>query len=167
MDPVLLGNLFSVFATAADLSSTAFKSTKRMLWAQSVSQGFLALSSLTLGGYSAVVQNVVSVVRNLTAIRQKASKALEYVLIALGVVLGIVFNNLHLIGWLPIIANLEYSVAVFRFKNNERMLKAAFAVCIILYTVFNIAIQNYVGAVSNTAVLVATVIAIIKSVKQP
>ena len=166
MNAVLAGNLFSALATVTDLASTTFKTTKGMLVMQSVSQGLLGLSSLALGGYSAVVQNAVSIVRNLTAATQKAGKALEITLVVLGVVLGIAFNNLQLIGWLPIIANLEYSVAVFRFKNNERMLKTAFAVCIILYTVFNIAIKNYVGAVSNVAVLAATMVALVKCFKK-
>lgn len=37
------------------------------------------------------------------------NKALEWMLILAGVVLGIIFNNRGLLGWLPIIANLEYS----------------------------------------------------------
>ena len=162
MTSILLGNIFSVLATGADVFGSSRKSTKAMLAAQTVGQFFLAASAFVLGGYSAVVQNVVSIVRNLTALKDKSSKALEYTLVVLGVVLGIVFNNLGLIGWLPILSNLEYSLSVFRFKNNERMLKAAFALCIVLYAVFNVAISNYVGAVSNTVVLVTTLISLRK-----
>ena len=162
MTSILLGNIFSVLATGADVFGSSRKSTKAMLTAQTVGQFFLAASAFVLGGYSAVVQNVVSIVRNLTALKDKSGKALEYTLVVLGVVLGIVFNNLGLIGWLPILSNLEYSLSVFRFKNNERMLKAAFALCIVLYAVFNVAISNYVGAVSNTVVLVTTLISLRK-----
>ena len=163
MSPVVIGNLFSVLATGADLWGASRKSARAMLWAQTVSQGFLGISSLVLGGYSAVVQNVVSMIRNLTALREKTSQWIEYLLVALGVVLGIVCNNLGVIGWLPVVANLEYSIAVFRLKHNERLLKAAFALCIVLYIIFNLAICNYVGAVSNVAVLITTVVSICKT----
>ena len=43
---------------------------------------------------------------------------MEWALIAAGVVLGVVFNNRGLAGWLPIVGNLEYSLAVFRFRDN-------------------------------------------------
>ena len=68
MPPILLGNLFSVLATGTDVLSASRKSPRSMLLWQTASQFFLALTSLVLGGYSAVVQNVVSMVRNLTAL---------------------------------------------------------------------------------------------------
>ena len=166
MNHVIAGNVFSLLATGTDIYSSSAKSTKRILLAQTVSQVLLGLSSLVLGGYSAVVQNVVSAVRNLTAAGNKSFKWIEYLLIALGVILGMVFNNLGILGWLPIVANLEYSLAVFRFKNNERMLKTAFAACIVMYAVFNLFLKNYVGALSNLAVLFTTVFFLLKGKNQ-
>ena len=162
MHLILLGNFLSVLATAADLFGASRKSPRAMLLAQTASQGFLGLSSLVLGGYSAVVQNIVSVIRNLTALAKTSSKALETLLVVLGVVLGVAFNNLGWMGLLPVVANLEYSIAVFRFKDNERMLKGAFALCIVLFSVFNFAIHNYVGVVSNAAVLATTLVSLTK-----
>ena len=163
MNTIVAGNLFSLLATVTDLYSASRKTTRSMLWAQTASQGLLGLSSFVLGGYSAVVQNVVSMIRNITAIGQKSSRLIEYLLIGLGVVLGIIFNNLGAIGWLPILANLEYSVSVFRFKSNERKLKIAFAVCIAFYIAFNVSISNYIGALSNLAVLATTLLALLKT----
>ena len=48
MNTVILGNLFSVLATGADLWGASRKSARGMLWAQSASQAFLGLSSLVL-----------------------------------------------------------------------------------------------------------------------
>ena len=162
MSPVIMGNLFSLLATGTDLFSAAAKSARSMLLAQTLSQVLLGASSFVLGGYSAVVQNCVSIVRNLTALGKGRSVAFERVLIVLAVVLGAAFNNLGWLGWLPILANLEYSVAVFRFKDNERALKVAFAVCIVLFVVFNFAISNYVGAGSNLVVLFTTIAALVR-----
>ena len=129
---------------------------------QIVSQFFYAASSIALKGYSSTAQNAVAVFRNLLAMKNVKSKALEWGLILAGVVLGAAFNNRGLLGWLPIIANLEYSVAVFSFKDNERALKLAFIINMAMYAVFSLAIMNYVGAVSCTVIAVTTAISLFR-----
>ena len=66
---------------------------------------------------------------------------------------------------MPVIANLEYSLAVFRFKDNERALKIAFAICIVLFMAFNIVILNFVGAISNAVILGMTILFIVRGGK--
>ena len=162
---LLLGNLFSLLALAADAVSSSRKTAGGVLLVQSLSQFFYAVSSVLLKGYSGAVQNFVSILRNLTALRKNHGKWVEWLLIALGVVLGLVFNNLGAVGLLPIVANLEYSLAVFRFRDNERALKIAFLVCILLFAAFNAAILNIVGLISNGIVLVMTAVFLIRDGK--
>ena len=94
--------------------------------------------------------------------KKDLSKTIERTLVILGVGLGLWFNNRGVFGLLPVIANLEYSLAVFRFKDNERALKIAFAICIVLYAIFNLIILNFVGAVSNLIVLIVTIKYLVK-----
>lgn len=162
MQIIILGNILSLLAMCSDSFSSSRKTTKGVLMTQNLSQVFYGLSSLVLGGYSAAVQNVVSILRNFVAMSKISSKAVEWGLIALGVILGVYFNNLGLVGWLPILANFEYSIAVFRFKDNERALKASFLVCCALFTIFNIFIYNVVGVVSNTVVIVSIITFLVK-----
>ena len=129
---------------------------------QIVSQFFYAASSIALKGYSSTAQNVVAVFRNLAAMKNVKSKVLEWALILAGVALGIAFNNRGLLGWLPIIANLEYSISVFRLKDNERALKLAFIINMIMYAVFSVVIMNYVGAVSCTVIAVTTALSLLR-----
>ena len=130
---------------------------------QIVSQFFYGASSIVLKGYSSTVQNVVAVFRNLAAMKNIKSKVLEWILILAGVVLGIVFNNRGLLGWLPIIANLEYSICVFKFKENEKALKLAFIINMVMYAVFSLVIMNYVGTISCSVIAITTAISLIKS----
>ena len=113
-----------------------------------------------LKGYSSTAQNIVAVFRNLAAMKNVKSKVLEWGLILAGVVLGAAFNNRGLLGWLPIIANLEYSVAVFRLKENEKALKLAFIVNMIMYAVFSAIILNYVGVLSCVVIAVTTAVSL-------
>lgn len=159
---ILLGNLFSLLAWAADATSSSRKTTRSMLLTQSLGQLFYGISSIFLKGYSAAVQNFVSILRNLTALGNRCEKWVEWFLIALGVVLGLLFNNLGVVGLLPVISNLGYSLAVFRFREDQRSLKLAFLVSVFLYTVFNVMIVNIVGAITNTSVLIMTIVFLIR-----
>ena len=159
---VIIGNLFSLCAMVSDSVSGTRKKHSEIMAVQIVSQFFYAASSIALKGYSSTAQNVVAVFRNLAAMKNVKSKVLEWALILAGVALGIAFNNRGLLGWLPIIANLEYSISVFRLKDNERALKLAFIVNMIMYAVFSMVIMNYVGAVSCTVIAVTTALSLLR-----
>ena len=159
---IVIGNICSLLAMITDSISSSQKTAKGVLVVQSISQFIYGIGTLVLKGYSGAVQNAVSILRNFVAIKQIESKVLEWVLVLMGVVLGIYFNNLGLIGYLPVVANLQYTLAIFKFKDNERAIKISFAICIGLFALFNVAILNFVGACSNFVVMVATVIMLIK-----
>lgn len=148
-----------------DSISGTRKKHQQILAIQILSMVFYGAGSIILKGYSGAVQNAVGILRNLAAMKNIKSKVIEWILIALGVLLGIVFNNRGLLGWLPIIANLEYSIAVFHFSADPRGLKYAFIINMLMFTVFNVAIMNYVGAISSTVVAVTTAISLIKERK--
>lgn len=159
---IIIGNGCSLAATITDTLSSTRKTAKGVLIAQTFSQLFYGIGAVILGGYSAAVQNFISIVRNFAAMGGKSPKWLEWTLVALGVVLGIWFNNMGLVGWLPILAGTGYSLAVFRFHDDERKLKWSFAICVGLYTLFNFAILNFVGAISNAFVSIATILLLLK-----
>ena len=165
MNELLLGNACSLLGMGADVTSASRKSVKGVLWFQTVGQVFFGLSSVFLKGYSAAVQSGVSVVRNLTALRGVKNKWIEWFFVGAAVVLGVWFNNRGLVGWLPVIANFEYSLAVFRFRDNERALKKAFLAMVIMFAIFNVVIQNYVGVLSNAAVFASGILSLIKGRK--
>jgi len=165
MESFIIGNLCSLAAMVTDSVSSSRKTTKGVLFVQTISQIFYIIGSIVLKGYSAVVQNAVSVARNVAAIKGSESKLINWALIISGVVLGIMFNNRGAMGWLPVIANLEYSLVVFSVKNNERALKIAFLIDVALYAVFNAVILNFVGTLSNIVVVVMTIIFLIKDRK--
>ena len=159
---VIIGNLCSVLALVTDSIASSRRTARGVLLMQTLSQVIYGLGSAVLGGYSAAAQNLVSLLRNLAAISQRSSEALKWALVALGVVLGILCNNLGLIGWLPIVANLVYSLVMLLIRDNDRALKLAFLFCNVMFTIFNVAIRNYVGAASNVAVFCTTVYFLVK-----
>ena len=162
---LILGNFCSFLAMVSDSFSATRKTAKEVLLVQSLSQVIYCAATFFLKGYSSCVQNLVSILRNIVAIRKIESKAVEWFLVALGVVLGILWNNLGLVGLLPVLANLEYTLAVFRFKDNDRALKIAYAVCIAMFAVFNVCIWNFVGVIANLVVLSTTLAMVFRQKK--
>lgn len=163
---LVIGNLCSLIAMFTDSISNTRKTTKGVLTMQSFSQVSYGIGAVVLGGYSGAVQNGMSIIRNVIAIKKINSKLLEWVILILGVALGIVFNNNGIWGWLPIIANLEYTLAVFYFKDNERALKIAFLFAVTMFAVFNGVILSFVGVITNTIVLITGIVALCRKEKK-
>lgn len=166
MFDVILGNVFALLAAGTDSVSGTRKNPKDVLKVQIISQFFHAASSFVLKGYSAVTQNAVAIFRNLLAMSEKKIKWLEWVLTAAAVGLGVYFNNRGFIGLLPVVANFGYTVCVFKFNNEGNRLKIAFVINMVMFTIFNLFILNFVGALMDFAVAVTTFIAVIKSKKE-
>ena len=159
---IIIGNLCSLLGMACDSFSASRKTTKGVLIWQSFGQLIYGLSSIVLKGYSGAAQSLVSILRNCVAIARINSKVLEWGLVLLGVVFGLYVNNLGLVGVLPVIANTEYSLAIFRFKDNERALKISFLICVVLFSIFYIYIKNFVGIATNVVVFSSTLTFLLK-----
>lgn len=163
---IIWGNVFTLLAMVCNAISSTRKTPQGVLWVQNLSQGVYVVSAIVLKGYSAAVQNVVSILRNLAAIKKVESKALEWSLVALGVVFGLWFNNRGWVGLLPVVGNLVYTLAIFRYRDNERKIKIFFMISVLAFGVFNIAIQNYVGVVSDMVVVITTAANLIRNAKK-
>ena len=159
---IIIGNILSLLGMGCDSFSASRKTTKGVLIWQSLGQVIYGLSSFVLKGYSGAVQSVVSLLRNSVAIANIKNRYIEWGLIILGVIFGLHFNNRGIVGLLPVIANSEYSVAIFRFKDNERALKISFLICIVLFSIFNLYIMNYVGVATNCVVFASTAAFLVK-----
>ena len=59
----------------------------------------------------------------------------------------------------------KYTLSVFRFRGNERVLKYAFLVASVMFAVFHLAILNYVGFANNLFVAITTAITLIRGRK--
>ena len=91
MTNLIIGNIFCLFSMVTDSISAKKKTTKEILFFQSLSQVIYCTSSIILGGYSAAVQNVVTIIRNFIASQDKSNNFVEIILIILGIVLGFAF----------------------------------------------------------------------------
>jgi len=158
---LIVGNVCSLFAMGTDAISSSRKKVSTMLWIQNASQLFYAIGSVLLKGYSGAVQNVVCIIRNLIVIKGNNSKIVGWVLVFLGAAAGLLSNNIGFAGLLPILANLQYTLAMFQFPKNERVLKISFLITSILFIFFCLKIWNFIGVITNAIVAISTIIALV------
>ena len=162
MVDIVVGNLCSLAAMVTDSVSGTRKTRNQILGLQTLSQIFYGVGSFVLQGYSGTAQNLVAVLRNLATMKDLRQKWVGWLLVALGVILGALCNNRGLWGWLPIVANFGYSVAVVFFSKNERLLKVALVICSVMFSLFSGVIRNYVGVLTNLAVAAVTLLSLIR-----
>lgn len=162
---LLVGNVCSLLAMVTDSVSAAQKTVKRVLLIQCISQLIYCAGTIVLKGYSGATQNVVSIFRNFFAMGNQSNKYIEWSLVALGVILGICFNNIGFMGLLPVIANLQYAIVMFRLRGNEKILKISFMLNAVMFAAFNGALLNVVGVVTNSIVAVTTAASLIRDAR--
>ena len=129
-----------------------------MLKVQNFSQLFYGISSVILKGYSGAVQNLISLIRNILKIKENKKEYIQWILLGIAIVLGVAVNKLGIIGYFPIIANVQYTIVVLKVKNNEKALKISFLISCILFTIFNVVILNIIGIIANLIIIISILI---------
>lgn len=146
---IFLANILSGLGMLAMFVSTRLKDKRQMLGIQSFNHGCSAVAGLLLRGYSGVVQDIVSLVRNLTVIFGRQTKVLNLIFVGTGLVLGLAFNNRGLVGLLPILASTEYAIVVVRPASTERTLKTAIVASTLCWAAYSLFLLNFVNMTAN------------------
>lgn len=163
---IILGNIASLLSCLLDSFSATKKNKKDMIRIQCFSVLIYMVANMFLQAYSAIVQNVCALVRNVLAANEIKNKIVEYIIIAAALFFGIYFNNLGLIGLLPVFGNVEYSICMFLLKDNVKGLKLSFLICNICFIVLNLYIKNYVGFIFTTITASTTAINLFKNINK-
>lgn len=123
------------------------------------------LSNLLLKGYSGLIQNAVELVRNLAIMCKVDRDWINYTLIAAALILGVLFNNLGIIGLLPVLGGLQFSVVVLKARN-VRKIKASMILSSVTYVIYSFALMNYVAVVTNLVSVFAALASLLKDKKR-
>lgn len=164
MNALLWGNLFSLVGAAIMVAVGLLKKKEHVLSAQCVQFAIMGVGNTILGAYTAVVSNVVSILRNLISLRVEFTLPLKLLFIAIQAVFSFVFNDAGLIGWLPFAA-----VCIFTWALDVKS-TVKFKWCIIfsqiLWTVYDLFFRNYSAAVFDVLTIISTLVGIAAIVKE-
>ena len=150
----VLGIVFSVLSALFVILSTFSKKKKTMIKVQTIDQIFGALANFCLYSYSALVINIVNILRNFLTYKEKFTKPIACLFILFYIGFGLWFNTQGWIGVFPIIASSSYAYFCLKSKNVQ-FLRYGLVLNQILWFVHDIYIKAYPTAI--VAVLVSTI----------
>ena len=119
MNTILIANAIALIASILMVYTGYIKKKEKILFFQTIQIGLSVISNLILGGITGAIINALGLIRNILCYKEKLNKIAQIILIILSILLGVYFNNLALIGLLPIISNVVYIV----FMNIKDVIK--------------------------------------------
>lgn len=158
---VILGELFSLLAALCLAYSTFSTKKNKMIWWQAINAIFYGLSNLFLGAYSAVVTNVLTLFRNTLEVKNKLNRNFTSVICLLMAIVGLLANNRELLGILPILASITYTICVYVLKSAQQM-RIALVVNLIQWMIFDFLVKSYPMFIMDMIIISITLINIIR-----
>lgn len=145
---LIVGNIFSFCAVVCIAISVVKKTKAQLIWWQTLDVVFYIFASIVLGSYAGISTNLVCLLRNVIAYKDKLTRPLMWLLVVLCVVSGLYVNNLGVIGYFPILASGSYTVFLYVAKDKQMMLYALI-VNLSLWFVHDLYIQAYPSAATD------------------
>ncbi len=160
MNTILIANVIALIASILMVYTGYIKKKEKILFFQTVQIGLSVISNIILGGITGAIINALGLIRNILCYKEKLNKIAQVILIILSILLGVYFNNLALIGLLPIISNVVYIV----FMNIKDVIKFKYLIIftMTMWLVYDIYIMSYTSAVFDLGNIIANIISIIQ-----
>ncbi|MFQ6974343.1 MAG: YgjV family protein [Streptococcus salivarius] len=161
----LLAQVFSAIGALCVAISSFAKSKHKMLVWQITDYIFTAIANLLLGGYTGALTISISIIRNSLMVKKKMTKAILTILIIIQIICrNPISISLGLIGYLPIISSVSYSLAI-AITRNLQWLRWVIIENMLLWLIYDLTIQAYPAAVTDVTITLTTLVAIIKNRK--
>lgn len=160
MNTILIANIIALIASLLMVYTGYIKKKERILFFQTIQIGLSVISNIILGGITGAIINILGLIRNILCYKEKLNKVAQWILIILSVLLGVYFNNLALIGLLPIVSNVVYIL----FMNIKDVTKFKYLIIftMTMWLIYDIYIMSYTSAVFDLGNIIANIISIIQ-----
>lgn len=136
------------------------KEKSKTIYIQSIQIFLFVLSNAVLGGITGVITNLISFIRNVLCYKDYFNSKIKIILIVLSIIFSLLFNNLGIIGLLPLISTVLYtSLMDIKDVKNFKILNI-FATS--LWLVYDVFIFSYTSALFDIMCIIANIIAINK-----
>lgn len=139
----ILALFFSGLGALFLFLSSISKTKKETFVCQILDTMFNTMANLLLKGYSGMITNLISLIRNILVFKNYINKWTQTILIILLFVIGSISNNHGLIGYFPIIASIEYTLIACRAESTIKSIKISLLINVILWGIYNFVIGAY------------------------
>lgn len=133
---------------------------KKCLFLQSIQIFMFIISNIILKGITGVIINTLSLVRNILTYKNRLNVYLKYFILGVIVVLSIIFNNLGIIGYLPLIGTIVFTIFIDSKSNTRFKLSLCFSV--LMWLIYDVYIMSYSSAIFDFFSFVGGIISLFK-----
>lgn len=155
---IVIGNIIALIASILMVYSGLIKEKKKILYVQTIQIGLSVISNLVLGGITGAIINAISCVRNILCYKERLNLKAKIIIVILAIIISLLFNNLGIIGILPIISLVTYTLLM----NTKDVIK--FKVLIIftmlMWLIYDLYIKSYSSAVFDFMNIIANIVSI-------
>ena len=156
---LILGNIVALLGSLLMVYTGLIKKKQKIILFQTIQIGLFVLSNIILGGITGAIINALSMIRNILCYKNKLGLKEKIIITILSIVLSLSFNNLGIIGLLPVISTVTY-IWLIDIKNVSRF-KILIIFTLILWFIYDMTIKSYTSAFFDFMNICANIISII------
>lgn len=156
---LILGNVVALLGSLLMVYTGLIKKKQKIILFQTIQIGLFVLSNIILGGITGAIINALSMIRNILCYKNKLGLKEKIIITILSIVLSLSFNNLGIIGLLPVISTVTY-IWLIDIKNVSKF-KILIIFTMILWFIYDMTIKSYTSAFFDFMNICANIISII------
>lgn len=160
MNYIISANIIALIAAILMVYSGIIKKKSKILFIQTIQCGLSIISNILLGGISGAIINGVSCIRNILFYKNKLNTFIKIIISIITIIITIKFNNLKIIGLLPLISTLSY-LWLMNTKNIIRF-KLLIMFTMILWAIYDFSIKSYTSTIFDIGTFITNFISIIQ-----
>lgn len=157
---LIFGNFIALIASILMIYVGTIKDKSKIIFTQTIQIMITIISNIILGGITGAIINIICCIRNIFCYKEKLSKTVQTILIILSIIFSLIFNDLGLIGLLPLISTVIYTI----FMNIQDVVK--FKVLIMVTTfmwfIYDLTILSYSAALFDLLCVFTNFVSILR-----
>lgn len=160
MSYIIIGNIIALVASILMVYSGIIKNKKKIIYVQTIQISLSVLSNIILNGITGAIINALSLIRNILCYQNKLGLKAKIIISLLAVIFSLKFNNIGLIGLLPLISMITY-IWLMNIKNVIHF-KILIIFTMIMWGIYDLYIKSYTSAIFDFASVITNYISIIQ-----
>lgn len=160
---LIVGNILSFIGVVLLGISSLVHDKKRILFYQIYNCLFTTLSNIVLGGFSGATVNFAALVRNWLVYHGKNTHKITIVIAIIMTIIGVSVNQHGIIGTLPIIASIQYTLWLGWGFTSAQSVKLALAINVSIWAVYDAVIMAFPSLAVRMIILGLSVLGYYKS----
>lgn len=160
MSYIIIGNIIALVASILMVYSGIIKNKKKIIYVQTIQISLSVLSNIILNGITGAIINVLSLIRNILCYKDKLKLKTKIIISLLAIIFSLKFNNIGLIGLLPLISMITY-IWLMNIKNVIHF-KILIIFTMIMWGIYDLYIKSYTSAIFDFASVITNYISIIQ-----